>query len=465
MIKNAFVVVLICLISFSARSVPLIRGTLTIDILEGTITGDITIENLELDGNSAYLLNHGLNIKEVKDGSGNKLYYKRLQESPRYESSAYVIPTAGTSSDNFIPSSISFLYTGKFPVFLNSEDAVKDWKGNIAFNESGLRADGLQSAMLPTFFTYKNDKVHNLVTYDLTIDCPSCSLIYMAGDIEKSGPKANFKAAHPSSPMLVAGSYKSSSFRGTHIIESSKKNDNNFTIGSNWNDVIESAKSHLSCEIASDRPFFFIELESLDKKRSWMWASTNAIVSVGNKSSLKPFLSGNSLENYVDDFSFLVHEYSHLCMPALSQGGLLSLLVNESIAEYISLISIGEKFGKAVLKNKVCQLQQSIVGNPNISDVYTLTQAMSSLDLYSQRYIFGPLLLLQIERTYGRESTLKFINNIVATSNEGLSIDFELLNSLFNLISNKVSNDKAPHVKPNRIEQLKIRHIDCKKYY
>ncbi|WP_019674913.1 hypothetical protein [Arsukibacterium perlucidum] len=461
MIKTAFIVVLICLICFPARGVPTIRGTLTIDISEGIITGDITLENFELDGNSAYLLNHGLNIKEVRDGSGVRLAYKRLQESPRYESSAYVIPTAGTQSSNYVPSSISFLYTGKFPVYVSSEQAAKDWKGNIAFNDSGLRTDGLQSALFPTFFTYKNDKVHNLVTYDLTIDCPSCSLIYIAGDIERSGPKAKFKTTHPSSPMLVAGSYKSSAYQGTHIIESSQHRDTHFSIGTNWTDVIDSTKSLLSCDIGSEVPFMFLELESLDRRRSWMWASTNAIVSVGNKSTLKPFLSGNNLDNYVDDFSFLVHEYSHLCMPGLSQGGSLSLLVNESIAEYISLISTGEKFGQAALDNKVCELQQSLAENPTTSNIHTLKHAMTSLDQYSQRYIFGPLLLLQVERTYGRDFTLNFINQVIAKSNEGVAIDIALLNSVFKVINKKLSDSKDPNVHLTSIDQLVVTHIDC----
>lgn len=452
---------LLCIISSPVLGSPAIRGTIIIDISDGTITGDITLENFEHDGNSAYLLNHGLNIKELRDSSGVILKYNRLQESPRYESSAYVIPTNDKKSRNYVPSSVSFHYTGKFPVYSNSEKSAKDWKGNIAFNDSGMRADGLQSALFPTFFTFKNDRVHDLVTYDLTVICAACSHIYIAGDKVRSAPKATFTAALPSSPMIVAGKYKISSQQGADIIESNPQEDTHFSVGTNWTDVIESTKSYVSCEIVKNRPFVFVELESLDGYSGWMWASTNTIVSVGNGSRLKPFLRGNNLKNHVEDFSFLVHEYTHLCTETFVQGSPLSSLLNESVAEYVSIIATGKVFGQAVYENKICELQNSISDVFPASDVRNLKNAMMSLDVFSQNYIFGPLLLLQLERNYGRDFTLKFINSLIEKSKKGIYINIELLNSMLPAKNMESKNIKDVSNSENNIEQIEVTDIDC----
>jgi|GEM_PF-3544492 len=461
MINFLLCVVVLLFTSLPVLGSPTMRGTIIIDISDGTITGDITLENFERDENSAYLLNHGLNIKELRDSSGVILKYNRLQESPRYESSAYVIPTNDKKSRNYVPSSVSFHYTGKFPVYSNSEKSAKDWKGNIAFNDSGMRADGLQSALFPTFFTFKNDRVHDLVTYDLTVICAACSHIYIAGDKVRSAPKATFTAALPSSPMIVAGKYKISSQQGADIIESNTKEENHFSVGTNWSDVIESTKSYVSCEMVKNRPFVFVELDSLDGYSGWMWASTNTIVSVGNGSTLKPFLRGNNLENHVEDFSFLVHEYTHLCTETLGQGGPLSLLLNESVAEYVSLISIEKVFGQAVLKNKICELQNSISDAFPASRVKNLKNAMMSLDVFSQNYIFGPLLLLQLDRSYGRDFTLKFINSLIEKSKKGIYININLLNSMLSTINKESKKNKEISTSEGNIEEIEVTNIDC----
>jgi len=461
---QAFKILFVFFIFFTsspALGVPAIRGTIIVNISDGTITGDITLENFERDDNSAYLLNHGLNIKEVRDSAGVILKYNRLQESPRYESSAYVIPTNDKNSRNYVPSSISFHYTGKFPVYSNSEKSAKDWKGNIAFNDSGMRADGLQSALFPTFFTFKNDRIHDLVTYDLTITCASCSHIYIAGDRVRSGPKAKFTTVHPSSPMIVAGKYKISSQQGVVLIESNIQKDTNFHLGTNWADIIESTKSHLSCEIFKNRPLVFVELESLDGYSGWMWASTNTIVSIGNDNKFKTFLEDSNLDKHVDMFSFLVHEYTHLCTEGLGQGGSLSSFLNESIAEYISLISTEKIFGQTILKNKVCELQKSISETFPESHAKNLKNAMTSLDSFSRNYIFGPLFLLQLERNYGRNYTLKLIKKIIEKSNKGANISINLLNSI--LLEENIKNNKNKEAisNSNNIEQIEVTYIDC----
>ena len=134
-------------ILLSQDTIPHIQGTINLSVKKGTIACNLTLSNMPRLDNYYIRLNSGMNIRYIKNAEGtNPLEFQRsLQDTlSSGESSAYYIP-AYNSSGKYLPHAINFNYVGMYPVITDTS-SVEDWRGNIAFNGTTLRADGIQSA-------------------------------------------------------------------------------------------------------------------------------------------------------------------------------------------------------------------------------------------------------------------------------------------------------------------------------
>jgi hypothetical protein len=86
---------------------------------------------------------------------------------------------------------------------------VVDWRGNIAFNGTTLRADGIQSAWCPILYDIKTDMRYEKVTYDLDVTCNDCKVIYVNGSPPVSGTNAKVKSNTSQDLTMFAGDFRS----------------------------------------------------------------------------------------------------------------------------------------------------------------------------------------------------------------------------------------------------------------
>ena len=132
------------------------------------------------------------------------------------ESLAYYI-RAISPFKKYLPRSVRFNYVGMYPVITDST-AVVDWRGNLAFNGTTLRADGIQSAWCPILYDVKNDKLYEKVTYELDVTCNDCKVIYVNGSQPITGTRAQMKSTNSQDLTMFAGDFRSVSINGNYFL-------------------------------------------------------------------------------------------------------------------------------------------------------------------------------------------------------------------------------------------------------
>ena len=130
-------------------TIPHVTGKVNISVKKGTIECDLTLSNMPRLTDYYLRLNSGMNIRYIKNGesaaSQPLRYDKSVYDSMSSgESSAYYIP-AYNKTGKYLPRSVRFNYVGMYPVITDTS-SMADWRGNLAFNGTTLRADGIQSA-------------------------------------------------------------------------------------------------------------------------------------------------------------------------------------------------------------------------------------------------------------------------------------------------------------------------------
>ncbi|HXB96040.1 MAG TPA: hypothetical protein VNU70_12810, partial [Puia sp.] len=193
-------------------SIPYLTGKVTISIHQGTLDCDLTLKNYPHIGDYLIRLNSGMNIRYFRSVQPDfKIYYDRslTDSTATDETNGYSFPADPKQGGKFLPQAIRFRYTGKYPVItdtaLSGEVSVDDWRGNIAFNGTTFRADGLQSCWYPVLYNIKTKQRYDHLKYDLEVDCPDCKVIYINGTTPVSGPHARLHSDVPRELFIYAG--------------------------------------------------------------------------------------------------------------------------------------------------------------------------------------------------------------------------------------------------------------------
>src|SRR3954467_10509606 len=152
---------------YAQDSIPHVKGNVTISVKKGTIECNLVLSNMPRLNDYYIRLNSGMNIRYIKnaeEGTSPLQYERSLHDTlSSGESSAYYIP-AYNKSGKYLPHAIRFNYVGMYPVITDTTSA-EDWRGNIAFNGTTVRADGIQSAWCPILYDVKTDTRYEKVTY------------------------------------------------------------------------------------------------------------------------------------------------------------------------------------------------------------------------------------------------------------------------------------------------------------
>jgi hypothetical protein len=280
-------------------------------------------------------LNAGMNIRYIKNAEASMLplqYERSLQDTlSSGESLAYYIPSWNVSG-KYLPHAIRFNYTGMYPVITDTTSVV-DWRGNIAFNGTTLRADGIQSAWCPILYDVKTDKMYEKVTYDLDITCNDCKVIYVNGSQPVTGTNARVKSATSQDLTLFAGDFRSVSINGNYFLNPDADDQQLAELEK----TLDSYQRYLEKKtgIPYKGKVTYIQTTPVSKNNSWLFASYPTIVKVGWGEGMKSFINKSEGPGFKQ---YMAHELGHYYFGNLRTfNSELGDMISEGFAEFLSL--------------------------------------------------------------------------------------------------------------------------------
>jgi hypothetical protein len=446
--KKIFVIVLLssptAITAYAQDTIPHVQGKVTISIKRGTIECDLTLSNMPRLSDYYLRLNSGMNIRYIKNAeeSMSPLRYERsMQDSlSSGESSAYYIP-AYNKSGKYLPHAIRFNYVGMYPVITDTTSVV-DWRGNIAFNGTTMRADGIQSAWCPILYDLKADKRYEKVTYDLDVTCNDCKVIYVNGSPPVSGIHAEVKSTTSQDLTMFAGDFRSVSVDGNYFLNSDADDQQLAELGK----TLHSYQSYLEKKLSipyKGKPVY-IQTTPVSKNNSWLFASYPTIVKVGWDEGMKTFSSkseGNALLQY------LAHELSHYYFGTVrSFNSELGDMISEGFAEFLSLKITHTLISDSLYSEK---LQSKARAMHNFKPI-PMAEIHSSSDYINRElyvYYYAPIIFSAIEKEIGEEKMWQWIKMLLQSPTVFSNYQF------VEQTLNKVVNDKT------RVESLREKYF------
>jgi len=428
---------------------PTLSGKIEISIKQGTMDADFKLSNIPSIKDYVIFLNAGFNVQYFRDSedSFNYGYRKQYDNSQSYESFGYYFPD-NTGEAKFLPKSLQFKDTGKFPVIDNIERAseVGDWKGNIAFNGKTVRADGLQAGWYPVLYDIKLDKRYEELAYDIEVTCLDCKTIHVNGSKPVSNTSATFKRSEPVQLTLFAGDYEVDEFKGNYYLNAGLLETQMKNLGETTSSYIEFLEAKLNLPYGEN--VVYIQTAPVTQRNSWMFVSYPSIFNIGHQDNSLSSIIGNDSVSWFRPF--IAHELAHYYFGTYrSFNSELGDMLNESISEYLSLvitkqfISV-EDYRKGI-KRKLKQLEGETL--TPMSDVKSSSDYGNRNDYV---YTYAPVIWLAIEKEIGEEKMWLLLNKLLTTQTELTNYQFviEALKGvvkdeqMFNYIESKYLTDK-----------------------
>ena len=422
---------------FAQNTIPHVQGTVTVSVKNGTIECDLTLSNMPKLTDYYLRLNSGMNIRYIKNAELSMLplrYERSLQDSlSSGESLAYYIP-AYNKSGKYLPHAIRFSYVGKYPVITDTTSA-EDWRGNIAFNGTTLRADGIQSAWCPILYDVKTDTRYEKVTYDLEVTCNDCKVIYVNGSEPVSGTHAHVKSNTSQDLTMFAGDFKSVSINGNYFLNP----DADFQQLTELEKSLHSFQDYLEKKLTI--PYkgkaVYIQTTPVSKNNSWLFASYPTIVKVGWDEGMRSFADKSKAPGFMQ---YMAHELSHYYFGTYRTfNSALGDMISEGFAEYLSLnitrTWISDSLYRAKLKSKARAMRNL--------DPMPIAAIRSGGD-YSNRelyvYYYAPLIFSAIEKEIGEEKMWEWIKALLQSPAVFTNYTF-LENTLEKVVKDKTMFD------------------------
>jgi len=419
---------------YAQDTIPHVQGKVTISVKKGTIECDLILSNMPRLSDYYLRLNSGMNIRYIKnaEASMSPLQYERsLQDTlSSGESLAYYIP-AWNKSGKYLPHAIRFNYVGMYPVITDTTSVV-DWRGNIAFNGTTLRADGIQSAWCPILYDVKTDKAYEKVTYDLDVTCNDCKMIYVNGSQPIPGTHAKVKSTTSQDLTMFVGDFRSVSVNGNYFLNPDA-DDRQLT---ELEKTLRSYQNYLEKKLAI--PYkgkaVYIQTTPVSKNNSWLFASYPTIVKVGWDEGMKSFVSKSEGTGFMQ---YMAHELAHYYFGTVRTfNSELGDMISEGFAEFIALHIIRTCISDSLYREK---LQSKVRAMRNFKPI-PIAMVRSKND-YANRelyvYYYAPLIFSAIEKEIGEEKMWEWIKALLQ-SPAVFTNDIFLEQTL-----NKVVNDKT----------------------
>lgn len=415
-------------------TIPHVKGNVTISVKKGTIGCDITLSNMPRLSDYYLRLNSGMNIRYIKNAEPFMLplqYERSLQDTlSSGESSAYYIP-AWTESGKYLPNTIRFNYVGMYPVITDTT-SVADWRGNIAFNGTTLRADGIQSAWCPILYDVQTDTRYEKVTYDLDVNCEDCKVIYINGSQPVSGNHAKLSSNKPQDLTMFVGDFKSVSIDGDYFLNP----DADVQQLTELDKTLHSYQTYLEKKLAV--PYkgqtTYIQTTPVSKNNSWLFASYPTIVKVGWDDGMKSFASKEKGSGFLQ---YMAHELAHYYFGSVRTfNSEIGDMISEGFAEFLALHTTKKFISDSIYREK---LQSKVRSMRNLSPV-AIAKIHSKNDYENRElyvYYYAPLLFSAIEKEIGEEKMWEWMKSLLLSPTTITNYTF------FEQTLNKVVNDKT----------------------
>jgi hypothetical protein len=415
-------------------TIPHVQGKVTISVKQGTIECDLTLSNMPRVDDYYLRLNSGMNIRYIKnaDGAMSPLPYARsLQDTlSSGESLAYYIP-ANNKSGKYLPHAVRFNYVGMYPVITDTT-SVADWRGNIAFNGTTLRADGIQSAWCPILYDVKTDTRFEKVTYDLDVTCNDCKVIYVNGSKPISGTHANVKSTTPQDLTMFAGDFRFVSINGNFFLNPDA-DDQQLT---ELEKALHFYQDYLEKRLAI--PYkgkaVYIQTTPVSKNNSWLFASYPTIVKVGWDEGMKSFASKTQGTGFM---LYMAHELAHYYFGTLRTfNSELGDMISEGFAEFLALHITRTRISDSLYREK---LQSKARAMHNLKPI-PIAKVRSKSDYRNRElyvYYYAPLIFSAIEKEIGEEKMWEWIKALLQSP--AVFTNYIFLEQTLN----KVVNDKT----------------------
>ncbi|GHE77420.1 hypothetical protein [Thalassotalea profundi] len=434
---NKILVILSLLFSVPTFSVELpikLTGTIDISVINGTIDANFQLDNIPKLKNYLIFLNSGFNIQYFRNqkDTANYPFDKTYNTNYSYESFGYYLPD-NTVKGKFLPSTMQFKYTGKFPVINNMNKASEsgDWKGNIAFNGKTIRTDGFQTAWYPILYDIELDKRYDEVTYNIEVTCLDCKSIYVNGSKPISASHGIFKRDNPVSLILFAGDYNIGQQNGSYYLNSGLSANQMSELGKITSSYEQYYQEKLSLPYGES--VVYIHTTPISKKNSWLFVSYPAIVTINHDEGGLSNLFDESESSWFKPF--IAHELAHYYFGTYRDfNSELGDMFSESFAEYLSL-----KLTKKLINEKV-YLETINKKLSNLEDKnFVAIKDIKNKSDYGNRnryvYTYAPIVWLAIEKEIGEENMWLWINKMLTVETEFTDYKF-MIKTLTEVLNN-----------------------------
>lgn len=417
---NYLLVAISCTLFFvSAKGqekAPTLTGKVNISISEGTFECDLILSDIPKIDDYFFRINSGMNILHMRSKKPDDFlidFSKSSNDSlSTGESNAYYFKS-NDANEKFLPESIQFKYVGKFPVVHDTiEDYSKtDWRGNIAFNDNSVRADGNQSAWYPILYDISNDLVLEKVKYDIQISCSDCTTLYVNGSKPVKSQFHNFRGSTPVELTLFCGNYDFAEYNNTFFINAGLKTHELKDFG----ELISAYKTFYanSLGIPFDQSVNFLHTTPTSTKDGFMFVSYPTITSVGWKNGLKQIVDPKYKNSYRP---FIAHELGHFYFDTFFNSE-LGDMISEGFSEFLSLQLTEKLIGKDTYRSMIERKIKSLhdfkpvpIGKIKAESEYKNRQ------LYV--YNYAPLVLEALKKEVGEEKMWQWMNTILTTQTE-----------------------------------------------
>lgn len=394
-------------------TIPHVTGKVNISVKKGTIECDLTLSNMPRLTDYYLRLNSGMNIRYIKNGESTASqplqYDKSVYDSMSSgESSAYYIP-AYNKTGKYLPRSVRFNYVGMYPVITDTS-SVADWRGNLAFNGTTLRADGIQSAWAPILYDVKNDKRYEKVTYELDVTCSDCKVIYVNGSQPVTGTRAQVKSTNVQDLTMFLGDFKSVSINGNYFLNPDADDQQLAELEK----TLQSYQSYLGNKLGI--PYkgkaVYIQTTPVSKYNSWLFASYPTIVKIGWGQGMKSFISKEEGPEFKQ---YMAHELAHYYFGTFRTfNSELGDMISEGFAEFLALHITRTQISDSLYRQK---LESKVRSMRNFKP--TAMAAVRSNNDYQDRelyvYYYAPVIFSAIEKEIGEEKMWAWIKSLLQT--------------------------------------------------
>jgi len=415
---------------------PTLSGKIEISIKQGTMDADFKLSNIPRIKDYVIFLNAGFNVQYFRDreDSFNYGYRKQYDNSQSYESFGYYFPD-NTGEAKFLPKSLQFKYTGKFPVIDNMERAseVGDWKGNIAFNGKTVRADGLQAGWYPVLYDIKKDKRYEELAYDIEVTCLDCKTIHVNGSKPVSDTSATFKRSEPVQLTLFAGDYEVDEYKGNYYLNAGLSKSQMKSLGGMTSDYIAFLETKLNLPYGEN--VVYVQTAPVTKRNSWLFVSYPSIFRISPEEGGLSSIVDSDKSSWFKPF--IAHELAHYYFGTYrSFNSELGDMLNESISEYLSLV-ITKQFISVEDYNKGINKKFKQLGGETLTP---MSDVKSSSD-YGNRndyvYTYAPVIWLAVEKEIGEEKMWQWLHKLLTTPADKTNYRF-ILDSLREVVNDDI---------------------------